>query len=229
MSNVHNSPLRTLEDEWLAAFAAGTLSDAKRLVISCHASLRHDVSDRLYQMDEIGGALLESADAQSLSDDFVDRFWTNANDNSVGRVEKRADDFVEASAGDDRGWMPDALRDHLRRNNIELQWRFAGPGVRKAAIGETADGERLYLLRARGGTEMPEHSHNGEEWTLILQGGYHVGQDGFTVGDLHREDENCEHQPVVDQGEECISLVAVEGRLRFGNPLVRALQPLFGV
>lgn len=61
---------------------------------------------------------------------------------------------------------------------------------------------------------MPEHSHVGEEWTLILQGSYHVGTTQYTRGDLKIEDENCTHMPIIDPGKDCICLVLTEGPMQ---------------
>ena len=56
-----------------------------------------------------------------------------------------------------------------------------------------------------------------------------VDTDVATTGDLHREDETCTHQPIVDDGEECICLVAIEGKPKIKQTLLKALQPLLGV
>lgn len=99
------------------------------------------------------------------------------------------------------------------------------------ALALMADGrETLYLLKAKPGMKMPKHSHHGEEWALILQGGYHIGAEGYVRGDLHREDGDCTHQPIVDDhGEACITLVASEGGLKFSNPFMNLLKPVLKI
>ena len=127
-------------------------------------------------------------------------------------------------------WVPHALRDYLDRAGAAIVWRKAGPGIDSARLPSGDVGERVYLLRSRPGLQMPDHAHAGEEWTLVLQGGYHVGETGYARGDLHREDEACMHRPIIDDdGEACIALVVDEGALRFRNPVLRLLQPLFGL
>ena len=111
----------------------------------------------------------------------------------------------------------------------EIKWKKLGFGVERASLSND-DGEELYLLKARPGLKVPRHTHEGEEWALIMQGGYKVGEESYGPGDLHREDESCTHQPIVDDdGEPCITLVALEGSLKFSNPIMRLLKPVIGI
>ena len=230
MTDSDRDSLKTVEDEWLASYAAGGLSPAKRLVIACQATIDARVAERLARMDHVCGAVLEGADGADLSDGFIDRV-VGALDGAAPSAFGSAIADEDARGAEDEApeWAPAPLNRFLRDIGRALAWRPIGPGVARAPLFDAEDGERLYLLRARGGVKIPSHGHRGEEWTLVLQGGYHAGAAGYGVGDLHREDETAEHQIVIDAGEPCISLVAIEGRLRFGNPLLRLLQPFAGV
>jgi putative transcriptional regulator len=85
------------------------------------------------------------------------------------------------------------------------------------------------LLKARGGIVVPEHGHNGEEWTLVLRGRYQTECGYFRIGDMDIADENIEHQPSIDQDEECICLVVTEGPIRFKSLVSRMAQPFIGL
>lgn len=218
MTHQSSRNIHSTDEEVMAAHAAGTLPIGQHLVLSCQADLQPDIARNLAAYDAVGGAVIETAQAEHLSDAFI------------GRVMDALDDSEEttipvAEKQEAPAWMPAALADYLDRADIELKWRSVGPGVQHAPIVTSKSGERVYLLRATPGTKMPVHSHSGEEWTLILQGGYHVGKIGYERGDLHCEDESCEHQPIIDDDDEvCISLVADQGRLRFRNPLLKLFQ-----
>lgn len=231
MTKQQQKSFHTVDSEWLAAYSAGALSDAKRLLIGCQIALQPQLAARVERIDEIGGAFIETAKGADLSDDFERRL--SAAIDKAGPVAERiaAHEAIRPAAAqnsDDR-WMPAPLREFLEQSEISLKWRKGGPGVERAPLFEE-DGERVYLLRVQPGLKMPLHSHPGQEWTLVLQGGYHVGAAGYVRGDLHCEDEACSHQPIIDDhGEPCISLVSDEGRLIFANPAIRLLQPLIGI
>lgn len=216
--NIHST-----DAEMMAAHAAGTLPVGQHLVLSCQADLQPDIAHRLSTYDMIGGSMIETAKSDELSDTFMSRL--------MDALDKRmVSESVLPHDSDAPSWMPAALANYLADSDIELKWRSVGPGVQHASIAETELGERVYLLRAAPGTKMPVHSHAGEEWTLILKGGYHVGDVGYVRGDLHCEDETCEHQPIIDNdGEDCISLVVDQGRLRFRNPLLKLFQMVSGL
>ena len=76
---------------------------------------------------------------------------------------------------------------------------------------------------------MPDHSHTGEEWTLILTGSYTVGEKRFTRGDLHIEDETETHAPHIDEGEDCICLVMTQGPLKMQGWLPKVVQKVVGI
>jgi putative transcriptional regulator len=114
----------------------------------------------------------------------------------------------------------------------ELKWKSLVPGVAVHDIlgdRKTKDGDRLYLLRAKGGMRMPDHGHNGEEWTLILTGSYRIGDKRFSRGDLHIEDDTEIHAPHIDEGEDCICLVMTQGPLKMQGWLPKVVQRVVGI
>lgn len=226
MTNQQHQSFHTVDSEWLAAYSAGALSDAKRLLIGCQIALQPRLAASVERIDQIGGAFVETAKGEDLSDRF-ERNLAAALDRAESAPGPAASAATTSRPAE--AWMPGPLQDFLDKSEIKLNWRQGGPGVERAPLYEEG-GERVYLLKARPGLKMPVHSHAGQEWTLILQGGYHVGGTGYVRGDLHGEDEGCSHQPIIDDhGEACISLVADEGRLKFSNPVFRLLQPLIGI
>ena len=222
------SSFHSVGEEWLASYCAAGLSRAKRLLIACQAAMKPELSARLDTMDNVGGLLLESAPSEAVSDDFFAGVMDRIDAEPESATEQTRD-VDEPSPVHRPDWMPLPLADFIERNKINLRWKKRGFGIEQARL-LSDDGEELYLLKARPGMKIPEHSHNGEEWALILQGGYHVGPEGYVVGDLHQEDEETTHSPVVDNDEHaCITLVAVEGKLKFSHPVMRLLKPVIGI
>jgi len=223
MTPITNPQFHTAEEEWLAAYAAGSLSRAKRLLLTCQAAINPGLSQKLVDMDRVGGALLETAPGDAMSETFISKLLSK-----LDTAQTQAPETPPAKTPS-QNWIPDPLTDFLSRADTPFKWKKMGFGMARIPI-LTEQGEKLYLLKSPPGRKMPVHSHHGEEWALILQGGYHVGKTGYVRGDLHREDETCTHRPVIDDhGEACITLVAAERGIKFKNPLLRLLSPIFGL
>jgi putative transcriptional regulator len=81
------------------------------------------------------------------------------------------------------------------------------------------------MLKAAPGTTLPHHKHTGTEWTCIIQGAFRHEGGRYAEGDFDEADEDIEHTPVIEDGAECICLVALQGELRFQGWIGRMLQP----
>ena len=164
-----------------------------------------------------------------MSDDFLSRLNARLDTEEAAETAVHAASTGTHEEDSQPEWMPSPLADYIRRSGRRLKWRSAGLGVQQARLGRNNRGERLYLLRARPGLPVPRHSHSGQEWTLVLAGGYKSGSQQFGPGDLHQEDEGCMHDLRIDDDGLCISLIVDEGKLRFANPLLRLFQPVLGI
>ena len=74
----HGAPSRPVThrigDEWLMAYAAGTLSEGQSLVIASHLSYLDDAPARISAAEAAGGALLERLEAEYMAPDALAAF-----------------------------------------------------------------------------------------------------------------------------------------------------------
>jgi len=105
-------------------------------------------------------------------------------------------------------------------------WQWIAPRVhlRPIALPDASD-TRVFLLKSGPGTKMLEHSHTGIEMTCVLSGAFQHDGGHFGPGDFDLGDETVDHRPIVDTGEDCICLVAMQGELRLNGLLGRLMQP----
>lgn len=214
MSIAHHPDISTL-----MAFSAGTLDEPYALVISTHLAMCEGCRDVARRTNVIGGALLASEPAAPMASGALDRLMANL------------DDAIEVTAPvAPNSDVPAPLQRYLPDGLESVRWKFSGPGVAVADLPASKTAKsRLMLLRVAAGRRVPEHSHGGQELTLILRGAYKDRFGVFAAGDIADHDEDVEHQPIAEPGEDCICLVAVDAKLNFRSRLVRTLQPLFGL
>ena len=101
-------------------------------------------------------------------------------------------------------------------------------GVRQAILPTSRDATAR-LLYIPAGQAVPDHGHRGTELTLVLQGAFADSTDRFGRGDLEIADEDLEHTPIAEAGEDCICLAATDAPLRFNALIPRLLQPVFRI
>ena len=72
---------------------------------------------------------------------------------------------------------------------------------------------------------MLRHTHTALEMTCVLTGAFHHAGGRFGPGDFDLGDETVHHEPHVDDGEDCVCLVAMQGQLRLEGLIGRLVQP----
>ena len=77
----------------------------------------------------------------------------------------------------------------------------------------------------RAGRGLPVHRHGGNEYTLVLAGGFADGRERFDRGDVCVADPSVEHKPVADADQSCVCLVVAEAPVVLTGLLGRLLNP----
>ena len=85
--------------------------------------------------------------------------------------------------------------------------------------------ERIVLQKLHAGGRAPTHTHQGEETTLVLQGGFTDNRGVFEAGDFVLLDSSVEHQPVALHGEDCVTFSILSAPLKLTGPFMRLLNP----
>lgn len=211
-----------LNDELLTGYAAGTLPEAFDLVIATHLSLSDESRAALGAHEAVGGCLLD--DTQEVA------MGAGALGATLARIRAGTGDAPAApSPGAQPGVFPAPLRAYVGGDVEAVKWRPLGGGVRQAILPTRDRDATVRLLYIPAGQAVPDHGHHGRELTLVLQGAFSDAVARFARGDLEYADEDLEHQPVAEPGEDCICLAATDARLRFNALLPRMLQPLFRI
>lgn len=202
------------DDGLLAAFAAGALDLGQRVAIATH--LRACASCRAWvrAMEQVGGTLVADAAPAALAEGALAR--------ALARIDEPAPLLPAAPP---RAEAPQALPRFVRTYDFG-QWRRVAPGValRPIQLPEQSP-TRVFLLKARAGARLLEHTHTGIEMTCVLTGAFRHEGGRYGPGDFDLGDGDVHHEPRIEEGEECVSLIAMQGELRWRGLLGRLIQP----
>jgi putative transcriptional regulator len=198
-------------DDTMARYAAGRLGAGPSLVVATHLHGCRECRARIGLFEAVGGALLEEAPAASVRPELF------------AATLRRIEQTVEAPVKTARPALP--------LDGIPMPpWRGAGGGFqwRRLTLPYAPDAN-VIMLKVQPGRKMPQHTHDGVEYTQILQGGFTDDFGHYMAGDCTQADDEVEHQPVVDSGIECICLAAFDGKLKLQGWVGRMMQPWLGL
>ena len=122
--------------------------------------------------------------------------------------------------------LPQPLRDLALESTGQQGWKFGGPGIRTLTLNADGDTE-VQIMRLQAGKRVPQHTHEGREYTLCLEGGFSDERGSYGPGDLSVADSNVIHTPIADEDGHCLVLTVTDARLKFTGVL-GILQRFFG-
>jgi len=203
-------------EELLLDYAAGTLAPGPALAVSLHVALDPAARRRVERLGALGGALLEGEDAAPFDEALLQS--TLARLDGVA-VEPRPAPYVARPGFE---WAPEPLARHL---DAGLRWKRVFGGFEEIRL--MLPGEhRVSLLRLEPGRGLPMHRHVGEEFTVVLEGGYTDSTGNYGVGDFAVGPGSEQHEPIADPGNPCIALIVIEKPIVLTGPFGRFLNPL---
>ena len=201
----------------LAAFAAGTLDHGQHIAIATHLVSCPQCQSFRHAMEEVGGFMMERLPPVAMSSE------------ALGNVEARL-----SKTGPSVGPVAPTtvlepeiprLPKFVRRYSFG-GWRWVAPSVHVRPIKlPYASDTRVFLLRSGPGTKMLQHTHTGLEMTCVLSGAFQQEGARFGPGDFDFGDDTIDHRPLVEPGQDCICLVAMQGELQLKGLLGRIVQP----
>lgn len=209
--------MHLLPEDILAEYACGAASPGVSLLVA--AQLTHSPEGRrvVRAYERLGGVLLAGDDEAEMNSDALDSV--------LARLGDAPEAPRPAASRVPDGPLPAPVLDRLGVPFDQIAWKFRLPGV-SAYDFEGFQDEKVQLLRARPGASIPQHTHQGLEMTLVLQGCLEDGGVEYRKGDVAVNDESDDHRPRVLGDEMCYCLIVQRGDLQFTGPFSRILNYL---
>jgi len=212
MSVTHH-PNETL----LLGYGVGSLDTAMSLLVATHLCFCPQCRDFVRAAEKIGGALLNDIPAVAMQ--------SGALSATLARLTKPEAETPAAVVSNDN--TPPPLRAFLGQDLSTLRWHRVGPKLGYKTLYRRS-GRAIRLLRGAPGSDVGRHTHRGEEYTLVLRGGYSDETGHYTPGDFQEAAAGDWHNPIADAGEDCINLAVTTGGLRFEGAVQNLVGRLFG-
>ena len=200
-------PERQLDDEILAEYSAGNLSEMKAILVATHLTLCPASRKAVECFDAVGGSLLASSGGSDPTEGVKDRVLASLEEGFGGKSSPRYD-------GETLELVPAPLRRKLSSSLVDLEWKSLGRKIKYIDIVPPGKNSVARLMRLRAGSNLPTHTHEGTEMTVVLSGGFSDAFGSYGRGDVAVRGAHDVHKPKVDGGEDCLCFVVTDAPLR---------------
>jgi putative transcriptional regulator len=221
----------TPPEELLFDYAAGTLPEPLALFVASHLTFAPQSRRTVRELEAVGGSMLSDLEPARMADDALDRMMARLDgEQGSGSTAVRASAISGPTPGPGAGraaapqGIPGVLKRYMQTDDwASLPWRERSPSIREFKLLDDQQGYKTRLLRLAGNTAVPEHTHEGSEYTLCLEGGFTDSGREYWPGDVAVADGEVDHSPVaVPEG--CTCLVVTTAPLRMTGPVGRFLN-----
>lgn len=212
------------DPELLLDFATGAQPEALALMVATHVTMCSQCAAHVAQLQAVGGLLLEQSDAEAVDDDLLESVLARLDEPPAPLPIPAGKPDAETLA-----IVPGPLRCYLGRSLAELPWHSVGRMFKEFRLPLASRSMKVSLMRLRSGSLMPRHTHHGNEYTLVLAGGFQDAGQAFGRGDFATKDASETHQPVVDEDGECLCLVVLDAPLKLTGAIGRLINPFLRI
>jgi putative transcriptional regulator len=201
----------------LESYASGSLSEGMDVFVKGHLHFCPSCRSKIELLEIVAGELLSTSidTAEIAAPSF------NSVIDKIENCKPTYDDEIMPCIKG--GAMPIMINNFVGKTSDEINWRFRLPGISDYQISKN-NGEEISLLKAEPGAKIFQHTHDGEEATLVLSGALQDGEKILRAGDVSIVNEEHTHNPAIIGDEPCVCLIVMSGKVRFTGRFSRAIN-----
>ena len=205
----------------LVSFVEGNCAPATALMISAHSDMCPKCSKQINLLQSSIGEQVLLSDDVDLNVNFGSML---ANITSLPKAE-RATASIKASPKielDGREFtLPRALGRYAQKTS---GWSHLLGNIWQASVDIGPVGKADFIYMKKGG-KVPEHTHRGNEFTLVIDGEFSDGIADYDTGDFILMNESNTHAPYAEVNDGCLVFSIVDAPLHFTSGIARLLNP----
>ncbi|YCO04345.1 ChrR family anti-sigma-E factor [Vibrio sp. VNB-15] len=210
------------DNNLLEAYASGNIDAVSGLVVATHLETCSKCRAYVNQLEAAQADTVIESSVLEYDVEFDSMF------NDIITAEPRSDTIIlkdvarVAVAGKDFK-LPKTLS---RFSDLVGEWKSYGGKVYSAQI-DLGEDARVNLMYISEDVRIPQHTHKGQESTLVLHGGFSDEDGHYEVGDVLVRDASVKHSPFTKAGEDCLCLTVLTEPMIFTQGVARIFN-LFG-
>ncbi|WP_396588591.1 ChrR family anti-sigma-E factor [Bermanella sp. R86510] len=196
--------------ELLMQFAAGQLQNALGIMVACHLQTCPNCRHQVRTFERLGGELLEDTwnavdSSMKVSDDLLDSTLSR-----LQEAEPRLPGTDKQLTG-----LPKPLQRFVPADFDDLPWYGFSKNIQQYDLSFGENDEyvaKFYKIKA--GKELPEHTHRGNEYTMVMSGAFSDDAGSYYGGDFILADQHTKHRPKAHEDKDCICFAVMDAPLK---------------
>ncbi|MBT8449334.1 MAG: ChrR family anti-sigma-E factor [Gammaproteobacteria bacterium] len=196
--------------ELLLRYSAGTLTPAMSFVVASHVQQCNICQSTQDNLEYMGGVSIENYADSTVNDASFDSLLNRLEDNPTSDQSN-----LNIPLATDYQSMFSDIVDKKYEN---VGWQSIAGKIDRAEV-NVADGDnQVEILRFAPNAKIPQHTHKGNEYTVILEGSYTDELGEFGVGDFIHMNQNHHHRPVASK-KGCVCIAVTDAPMHFTGVL----------
>jgi putative transcriptional regulator len=207
-------------DKLLSDFAQGRLSTGMSVAISAHIERCKACGQKTSQMESQAIVdWLQTSDSAASEKDF-----SHMIDSIVGQPQQKdfaveSDQMNELHLPNRSVKLPKVLS---RLTSDGLVWKKLAGGINQATV-VLDDQTQCEFIYMKPGSQVPVHKHQGNEFTLVLDGSFGDELGSYGEADFVSRSREHHHQPASEEG--CLCFAVLDSPLKFTSGVARLMNP----
>ncbi len=209
---------------FLTDYAAGSLPASQALCVATHLHFCAGCRMRVGELTELGAELFMQQQPSAVNAAAFDRL--------LERIESQPAARKRVAGGKTDGslsTLPRTLHRLAGANLEKVRWRRVGRKFRYANLNIGDSTRETSLLDIKAGGSVPQHSHGGDEITVLLKGSFSDQEGKYAVGDFIVRTRGETHRPVASQDQDCLCLTTLDAPIVMRNWWLRLGLKLVGM
>jgi len=194
--------------EILLKYASGHLSSAYAMAVELHTKFCNGCSSHIAELESIGGKLLNDQKNTSVTkgfDDLMQRISTLETQVKTplksGHITADVDSIVQLA----------------KNSGHKRKWKSITSKISNLSVDLGDMGYDVNLIKIKGGSTIPMHTHKGTEVTVVMSGSFKDGYGEYKVGDFLIRDASVKHSPTAEV--DCICFAVTDAPLHYTGVL----------
>lgn len=222
MANYHPA------DELLMQFAAGQLTNALGIQTACHLESCKLCQHKARLYEQLGGDLIDISTPVEVDSNAKSRLLQNLDQHlktgsQAGSSELEMQHRAQIEHANKR--LPKPLRRFVPDYYDNLPWTGFSKSIQSYDLPFSDDQFTARFYKIAAGKELPQHTHHGNEFTLVMSGSFSDLSGDYHPGDFVLADSSTHHQPKAHDKEDCICFAVMDAPLKMTGFFGRMLNP----